>query len=369
MARGELALFTCESGEKFAELLPNEIDKIKFEAATKLLQESSNFIGNIILPQKTKVDKIKTTRFADGEIKTELGSSVRGKDVFLVQSLIGSDVNRVTSCCSEYDCGIHTRLIETLFAIDAIKGAGAAYVNVVIPYLAYGRQDKRKGRESRSAKVIASLFDAIEPKNIRTTLITMDLHAGQIESFYDNVKVENLKPASILIDFFKKNHKESLENLVVVSPDAGGAARAEYYAKKLQTENALMSKKRSYVEANLVEEIYLLGSVKDKNVLIVDDMIDTAGSLEKAVYKLRENGALDILAACSHPLFSCPAVERLGNLYVKGILKEVVGTDSIIYGDSFKEKNKWFKQVSIAPLVAKVIYNINNNLSVSSLFD
>ncbi|MBI2673089.1 ribose-phosphate pyrophosphokinase [Candidatus Woesearchaeota archaeon] len=368
MARGELALFTCGSGEKFAELLPNEIDKIKFEAATKLLQESSNFIGNIILPQKTKLDKIKTTRFADGEIKTELESSVRGKDVFLVQSLIGSE-NRVASCYLEYDCGMHTRLIETLFAIDAIKGAGGAYVNVVIPYLAYGRQDKRKGRESRSAKVIASLFDAIEPKNIRTTLITMDLHAGQIESFYDNVKVENLKPASILIDYFKKNHKEDLENLVVVSPDAGGAARAEYYAKKLQTENALMSKKRSYVEANLVEAIYLLGSVKDKNVLIVDDMIDTAGSLEKAVYKLKENGALDILAACSHPLFSYPAVDRLGNLYSKGILKEVVGTDSIIYGDSFKEKNKWFKQVSIAPLVAKVIYNINNDLSVSSLFD
>lgn len=353
MQRAELALFTCKPGQGFAEKLPKELDKIRFESQGPIW---NNNFDDFLNKLGTKLNLVETTEFADGEIKTELESSVRGKDVFLVQSIIEKS-------------DLHKRIFETLFTLDAIKGAGASNVNIIVPYLPYNRQDKRRGRESLSAKVLAGLFDSIEPKNIRTTLITMDLHADQIVGYYNSTKVENLKPGSTLINYLKENHKDILENLVVVSPDAGGAPRAEFYSKRLETDMAQMSKRRSYVRANLVEEVRLLGNVEDKNVLIVDDMIDTAGSLVKAVDKLKENGALDIYAICAHPLFSYPATIRIGDLYSKGLLKGVITTDSIMYSGEFLEQNTWFKQVSIAPLVARVIYNINNNLSVSSLFD
>ncbi len=353
MQRAELTLFTCKPGQRFAEKLPKEVDKIRFESQGHIW---NNNFDDFLNKLGTKLSLVETTEFADGEVKTELESSVRGKDVFLVQSIVDKN-------------DLHKRIFETFFAIDAIKGAGASYVNIIVPFLPYSRQDKRRGRESLSAKVLAGLFDSIEPKNIRTTLITMDLHTDQIAGYYNNTKIENLKPGSTLINYLKENHKEILENLVVVSPDAGGAARAEFYSKRLEIDMAQMIKRRSYVKANLVEEIRLLGNVKDKNVLIVDDMIDTAGSLVKAVDELKENGALDIYGICAHPLFSYPAIERIGNLYSKGFLKGVIGTDSIMYSDEFLDKSTWFKQASIAPLIARVVYNINNNLSVSSLFD
>ena len=275
------------------------------------------------------------TKFSDGEFSVSYEESIRGRDVFLVQSTFPNSDN----------------LMELLLMIDAAKRASARHIIAVIPYFGWARQDRKdKPRVSICAKIIA---DLISVSGI-DRLITMDLHADQIQGFF-NVPVDHLYASNILLPYLQSLH---LENLVIASPDVGGSKRANTYAKYLGCPLVLCNKTRS--RANVVATMQIIGDVKDKNVVIVDDMVDTAGTIAKAADVMIEAGAKSVRACASHCVMSGPATERVQN----SSLEEIVFTDSIPY----TQRCAKVKQLSVADLFAETIKRIINNASISSQY-
>jgi ribose-phosphate pyrophosphokinase len=278
-------------------------------------------------------------RFSDGEIQIEIDENVRAKDVFVIQST-----------CDP----VNDNLVELLLMVDALKRASARRITAVMPYYGYARQDKKVApRVPISAKLVADLLTAAGA----TRVITMDLHAGQIQGFF-NIPVDNLYAAPVLLDYIKSNFKE---NLVIVSPDAGGVERARAFAKRLDAGLAIIDKRRS--APNKAQAMAVIGDVKDKIVVIQDDMIDTAGTMTEAVNAIMERGAKEVHACCAHPVLSGPAVDRLEAAPISSI----VCTDTIPLNKKAADCNK-IKVLSISSLVGEAIIRSYTGDSVTSLF-
>ena len=275
-------------------------------------------------------------RFSDGEISIQIGESVRGKDVFIIQST-----------CAPTD----TNLMELLILTDAIKRSSASTVTAVIPYFGYARQDRKAApRVPITAKLVANMIEIAGIDRV----VTMDLHAGQIQGFFD-IPVDNLYGTITFINYLKNKH---LSNPIVASPDIGGVARARSLAKQLNLDLAIIDKRRE--KANESEVMNVIGDVNGKDVILIDDMVDTAGTLIKAAAAFKERGATSVTAFCTHPVLSGPAYERIAT----GAIDELVVTDTI----PLKEQNEHIKVISVAPLFAEVIRRVYHDESVNNLF-
>ena len=280
-------------------------------------------------------------RFSDGEVTVEINQNVRTRDVFVVQS----------TCAPTND-----NLMELLVMVDALKRASAERISAVIPYFGYARQDRRprSARVPITAKVVANLLQTVGVDRV----LTMDLHADQIQGFFD-IPVDNIYASPVLLgDLRTKNYSD----LIVVSPDVGGVVRARALAKQLNCDMAIIDKRRP--KANVSEVMHVIGEIDGRNCVIMDDMVDTAGTLVKAAEVLKERGAKKVYAYCTHPVFSGPAIERIQ----KGTaLDEVVVTNTIPLSDAAKACTR-IRQLSVAPLIAETIQRISSGDSVMSLF-
>jgi ribose-phosphate pyrophosphokinase len=281
----------------------------------------------------------KLKRFSDGEIQIEIDENVRKRDVFIIQS----------TCVP-----VNENLMELLLMIDAMKRASATRVTAVIPYYGYARQDKKVApRVPISAKLVADLLTVAGA----TRVITMDLHAGQIQGFF-NIPVDNLFAAPVLIDYMKENFNA---DLMIISPDAGGVERARAFAKRLNAGLAIIDKRRD--APNEAKAMAVIGDVEGKVAVILDDMVDTAGTLIEAAAALMEKGAKEIHACCAHAVLSGPAIERIEN----STLKTVVVTDTIPLQINAQACEK-VKVLSIAELVGEAIIRSHMGDSVTTLF-
>ena len=279
-------------------------------------------------------------RFSDGEIAVEINENVRGKDVFILQS----------TCAPTNDT-----LMEVLTMVDALKRASAGRITAAIPYFGYARQDRRtrSARVAITAKLVANMLVAAGVDRV----MTMDLHADQIQGFFD-VPVDNIYASPLLLaDLFAKK----FDDMVVVSPDVGGVARARAFAKKLECDLAIIDKRRP--KANVSEVMNIIGDIEGRTCVLMDDMVDTAGTLCKAADVLKARGAKQVLAYCTHPVLSGPAIERLTD----SVLDELVVTDSIPLSAAAIASGK-IRQLSCAKLLGETIIRIAKEESVSSLF-
>ena len=297
-----------------------------------LTQKICNYI-NVSLGEA----KVKT--FSDGEIQIEINENVRSKDVFIIQST-----------CSP----VNDNLIELLLMIDAFKRSSASRITAVIPYYGYSRQDKKVApRVPISAKLVADMLTVAGSSRV----ITMDLHAGQIQGFF-NIPVDNLYTAPVILNYIKTNFQD---NLVIISPDAGGVERARAFAKRLHADLAIIDKRRD--APNKAKAMAVIGDVKGKVAIILDDMIDTAGTLIEAASAIADKGAREIHACCAHPVLSGESVERI----ISSSLKTLVVSDTIPLNSKAAACDK-IRVLSVANLIGEAIIRSHNGDSVTSLF-
>jgi len=279
------------------------------------------------------------TRFADGEAYVQIQENVRGADVFVMQPT-----------CHPVDM----HLMEVLLMLDALKRASARRITAVIPYYGYARQDRKdKPRVPISSKLVADLLTTAGAHRA----LVIDPHTAQLQGFF-NIPVDHLFASPVLVDYFKKLN---LPNLTVVSPDAGGVERARFFAKKMDAALAIVDKRR--VEMNVAEVMHVIGDVHGRTCLVIDDLIDTAGTLVKTAQALLDNGAISVYACCSHPVLSGPAVHNI----INSPLTEVVVTNTIPLTEAAKQVPK-IKVLTIAGLIGRAIQSIHEETSVSKLF-
>ena len=280
-------------------------------------------------------------RFANGEVYCEIDKNVRGADVFVIQS----------TCAP-----VNEHLMELLITVDALKRASANSITAVVPHYGYSRQDRKSApRTPITAKLVADMMTIAGCSRV----VTMDLHAGQIQGFF-NIPFDNIFASPVILDWVQKNLDP--KNLITVSPDAGGVERVRYYAKRMNADLALIDKRRT--GPNVAEAMNVIGDVNGKDCIIIDDMIDTAGTLVQAAKALRNNGAKKIYAAATHPVFSHPAIERISACEE---LEAVIVTDTIPLSEEARRLEK-IKVVTTADILAKAIHRTFNHDSVSSLF-
>ncbi|HEY4554016.1 MAG TPA: ribose-phosphate diphosphokinase [Bacillaceae bacterium] len=288
-----------------------------------------------------ELGKCSVNQFSDGEIQINIEESIRGCDVYIIQST-SSPVNH--------------NLMELLIMIDALKRASAKTINIVIPYYGYARQDRKaRAREPITAKLVANLIETAGA----TRVITLDLHAPQIQGFFD-IPIDHLMGVPILGDYFKQKNINR-EDVVIVSPDHGGVTRARKLADRLKAPIAIIDKRRP--RPNVAEVMNIVGNVDGKIAILIDDIIDTAGTITLAANALTESGAKEVYACCTHPVLSGPAIERIENSNIK----ELVVTNSIDLPE--EKKISKIKELSVAPLIGEAIIRVHENQSVSTLFD
>ena len=311
--RGELLVFACSASNELTETICRDL--------------------------KIQSGHIESKRFSDSEIWVKINENVRGADVFVIQSTYTP---------------ANEHLMELFLVIDALRRASAERITAVIPYFGYARQDRKdQGRVALSAKLIANLIAQAGADRV----LTVDLHAGQIQGFFD-IPVDHLSATPILVEHVKNMNRE---NYIVVSPDVGNVKRARAYAQRLGTGLAIVDKRRP--QPNVAEVMNIIGNIDGYNVFMFDDMIDTAGTIVNASIALKERGARDIYACCTHPVFSGNALERIHN----SPMKEVIVTDTIPLG--MKTPRDKITVISIAPIFAEAIKRIHEYRSLSELFD
>ncbi len=304
-------------------------------ANPKLANEITDYLG-------VSMGAAKVSKFADGEIKIEINESVRGMDVFILQP----------TCAP-----VNDNLMELLIMIDAMKRASAKRITAIIPYYGYARQERKlKARDPISAKLVANLITASGTDRV----VAVDLHANAIQGFFD-IPVDHLPAVPILAECYKK---KGLENMAVVSPDIGGVTRARGLAQRLGCDLAIIDKRRP--EPNKSEIMNIIGDVKGKSVIMIDDMIDTAGTITQGATALIERaGAKEVYGCCTHPILTPPAIERIE----ASPIKEVLVTNTLPLRPEIQGHSDKVKTVSVAPLLGEAIIRIHENLSVSRLFD
>ncbi|CAM3968607.1 ribose-phosphate diphosphokinase [Mesobacillus zeae] len=299
----------------------------------ELAEEIAKVIG-------VELGKCSVSRFSDGEIQINIEESIRGCDVFVIQST-SSPVNE--------------HIMELLIMIDALKRASAKTINIVIPYYGYARQDRKaRAREPITAKLVANLLETAGS----TRVITLDLHAPQIQGFFD-IPIDHLMGVPILSEYFK--NRMLGRDIVIVSPDHGGVTRARKMAERLKAPIAIIDKRRP--KPNVAEVMNIVGHIEGKVAILIDDIIDTAGTITLAANALVENGALEVHACCTHPVLSGPAIERIE----QSKIKELVVTNTIALEDE-KRIGK-IVELSVAPLIGEAIIRVHEEQSVSTLFD
>lgn len=298
-------------------------------------QLAEEIAGHLNIP----LSKADLRKFSDGEIFVELKENVRGTDVFLIQPT-----------CTP----VNDHLMELVIMVDALRRASARRITAVVPYYGYARQDRKNApRVPISAKVVAEMFMAVGVRRV----LCMDLHAGQIQGFF-NIPVDHLFAAPVILKYIKQNFGE---DVIMVSPDAGGVERTRAFAKRLDSGLAIIDKRRD--KPNECQAMHVIGDVKGKTAIMMDDMVDTAGTLCAGAETLMENGAKEVHACCSHPVLSGPAIERIN----ASRLKSLVVTNSIpLRGEALKCEK--IKVLSVSRLLAEAISRIHNEDSVSSLF-
>ncbi len=303
-------------------------------ANRELAVEIANYVG-------VPLGKCDVSRFGDGEIAISIGESVRGTNSFLIQPLCGP---------------INDSIMELLIIVDALRRASVKSLNVVVPYYAYARQDRKtKARDPITAKLLADLITAAGA----TRVVAMDLHAGQIQGFF-NIPLDHLTALPILAEYFKQ---KNIDNGVVVSPDLGGVTRARDLAHRLSLPIAIIEKKRP--APNQAEVMNIIGEVEGKTAIFIDDMIDTAGTITLGAEALKREGAKDVYACCTHPVFSGPALRRLSD----SMITEVVYTNSIpVDKGMLIGMRDCFRALSVAPLIGEAVIRIHEKRSVSELF-
>ncbi len=285
------------------------------------------------------LSKAKVSKFSDGEISVQISESVRGRDVFIIQP----------TCAPAND-----NLMELLIMTDALRRSSASSITAVVPYFGYARQDRKAApRVPITAKLVSDLIEKAGVDRV----VTMDLHAGQIQGFFD-IPVDNLYGAMLFANYLKN---KKLPDPIIASPDIGGVARARYFAERLGTEMVIVDKKRE--QANTSEVMNIIGNVEGKDVILVDDMIDTAGTMVKAAKVLKEKGANSVMACATHPVLSGPAYERIKD----SVLDELVVSDTIPLTKECQDCEK-IKVLSVAPIFGEVIRRVYHNESVNSLF-
>ncbi|MBQ2887360.1 MAG: ribose-phosphate pyrophosphokinase [Firmicutes bacterium] len=313
-------------------------------SALKIFTGNANpeLAAEIVNYLQIKLGSAKVSHFKDGEVRLEIGESVRGNDVFIVQPT-----------CTP----VNENLMELLIMVDAMKRASAKSVTAVIPYYGYARQErKQKARDPISAKLVANLIAAAGADRV----VAVDLHTSAIQGFFD-IPVDHLPAVPILAEYYKK---KNLDNLVVASPDIGGVARARNLAERLNCSLAIIDKRRP--EPNKAEIMGVIGNVEGKNVIMVDDMIDTAGTITQGANFLRDQaGANEVYACCTHAIFTPPAIERIN----ASALKEVLITNTIPLRPEICGESDKIRIASVAPLLSETILRIHENMSVSRLFD
>jgi len=283
------------------------------------------------------LSKITVNRFSDGEINVQIGESIRGVDCFIIQP----------TCAPAND-----NLMELLIITDAMRRASAKSITAVVPYFGYARQDRKAApRVPITAKLVANMMEKAGIDRV----VTLDLHAGQIQGFFD-IPVDNLYGSILFFDYFKEKR---LENPIIASPDIGGVARARYFASKLGLDMVIVDKRRE--KANVSEVMNIIGDVEGKDVILIDDMVDTAGTMVKAAKALKDKGAKSVRAFATHGVLSGPAIERIRD----SVLEELIITDTI----PFNKECKKIKVLKTGKLFAEVIRRIIYNESINKLFD
>jgi ribose-phosphate pyrophosphokinase len=287
-----------------------------------------------------ELGKSSVTRFSDGEIQINIEESIRGCDVYVIQST---------------SAPVNENIMEVLIMIDALKRASAKTINVVMPYYGYARQDRKaRAREPITAKLVANLLETAGA----TRVICLDLHAPQIQGFFE-IPTDHLMGVPILADYFKKRDFDG--EVVIVSPDHGGVTRARKMAERLKAPIAIIDKRRP--RPNVAEVMNIVGNIEGKIAILIDDIIDTAGTITLAANALVENGAREVYACCTHPVLSGPAIDRIENSKIK----ELVITNSIALPE--EKKTDKIINLSVAPLIGEAIIRVHEEQSVSTLFD
>lgn len=287
-----------------------------------------------------ELGKSSVTRFSDGEIQINIEESIRGCDVYVIQST---------------SAPVNENIMEVLIMIDALKRASAKTINVVMPYYGYARQDRKaRAREPITAKLVANLLETAGA----TRVICLDLHAPQIQGFFE-IPTDHLMGVPILADYFKKREFDG--EVVIVSPDHGGVTRARKMAERLKAPIAIIDKRRP--RPNVAEVMNIVGNIEGKIAILIDDIIDTAGTITLAANALVENGAREVYACCTHPVLSGPAIDRIQNSKIK----ELVITNSIALPE--EKKTDKIINLSVAPLIGEAIIRVHEEQSVSTLFD
>lgn len=330
----DIKIFTANSNPKLAADIVEELKK-------KVAEYKQNAVANGLHVGEISLGKSEVGKFSDGEIYVNINESVRGSDVFVVQST-----------CDP----VNDNLMELLIMIDAFKRASAGRITAVIPYYGYARQDRKaKARDPISAKLVADLIETAGADRV----LTMDLHAAQIQGFF-NIPVDHLLGFAKLAPYYVKKFADQIDDVVVVSPDFGSVTRARKFAQRLNVPIAIIDKRRP--RANVAEVMNIIGDIKDKTIILVDDMIDTAGTITNGAQALMDRGAKGIYACCTHPVLSGPALERIE----KSPISELLVLDTIaLTPDKLSDK---IHVLSVADIFAEAIKRIYADISVSPMF-
>jgi ribose-phosphate pyrophosphokinase len=324
--------------------------------------------GNGMGPEKHFKTAVKFTRFPNGELKSEIQESIRGKDVYIFQDVENRYPVKFNGGIV-HNLSINDHLMMIFVTIDAVRQAGAERITLVIPNYPYARQHKAKGREGLTASRIGKIFESLGVDHI----ITLDIHSRDIINAFNRMRLENLHASFQIIQTLSKMDGILNDDLIVVSPDTGAVDRNKFYASTLKKPLALLYKERDYsvlskdASQSNISQIRLLGNVREKIVFMADDMLGTGGTLIKGMRLLKENGARKIICAISLPLFSGNAIEHFDEAYKEGLFYRIIGTNAVYQEEVIKRE--WYVNVSISRLFAHVISRLHQNQSVSSLLD
>lgn len=342
--RGRLSMVACDSGREFAARIQAHLLEIMHEE------------DGDVRPVLRHSDEI---RFSNGEIKTVVHENIRGDDLYVVQC-VDDPLRRGASDPFELRT-INDNFVALLTALNAAYQSDAESITAVVPQFPYSRQERKKTREPITARLVAN---AIEDAGARR-VITLDIHAEAIQGFFHRAILEDLHASGEFADYFRKH--VAMDSICVVAPDTGSAVMGRHYSNRFEADFAVVDKCRDYSKASVIEEMRLVGNVRDMRVILPDDMISTGGTLINACRLLKEEGAAEIYVACSLPFFNARAIDKLSAAHEEGLFEFVLGTDAVWHGPDFVAAHPWYREVSVAPLFARVIFNINRKRSVSAL--
>ncbi len=372
MAR-PLIVFATSSAKTLGERVIDEISKIHKE---------NDIDGKISLGEA------KETVFADDSAKVEILQSVRDRDAYVLATppdpisrrLHGFDSDLLPSketfsreeildLLKQFRKTVRTsndNFRMLLAYVSALHSAETGYVTAIPTVFPDGRQENPRGREPNMARLTAEELELAGARRI----LTLDIHAEAVQGFFRTAHFDNLRSGKYLLQGFREQYEaehKNYESLSVLSPDKGGNERSQYYADKLRVPLVFSYKKRDRAKANVVEEVIIIGDVKDRDILIPDDMVDTGGTIDKVARAARDYGAKEVYLLCTHPILNHPATDLLQKLHADGILKCLIASDTVHHGAAYLAQKPWFKEVSLAPLIARAIYNLNEGRSISKL--